>query len=184
MNELRERLTIELSRQIPTSSTTNNPTTSASATNIDTKSQNLKKGQNSIVTVKKSEESGVDSVEKKSDETKSLIKSSSELLFTNKTLKSAPLPQSSKIQTSEKMTSNYSVLKSQIETTNRRLSQSQPQSSQQLQKKVENKLYYSLDCEVENGHDNPGEQRLITSSKNTLEAKNVEASKTTGKEVK
>lgn len=28
------------------------------------------------------------------------------------------------------------------------------------------RLFYSLDCEVEHGHDNPGEQKLIDTSKN------------------
>lgn len=198
VNELRERLAIELSRQQPTSTLSGNLSNSANL--IDTKQpidqlvksafqgSSLKKSQNSSIVYKKSEDAKSDENNDKIDENsctipKSFIKQSSQqiigfdYLITNKTSKSNVFSTSKYGNQLNENMINFSNLKSQFNPDKKQENRSN--------KKNENRLYYNMDCEVENGHDNSGEQKLIDKSKkiHASFAKNTEINKHTEKKV-
>ena len=179
-------MAIELSRQQPTSTLSDN--TSNSVNQLDSKqpvnvivkstSHTLspKKAQNSVIINKKPENTKSDENIDKTDENsctipKSIIKSSSMKLsssYSNKTSKSVVLSTNKYASQSNENSSNLSILRSQMNL-------GKEQENRQ-NKKSESRLFYSLDCEVENGHDNAGEQKLIENSKknNQKSAKNTE----------
>ncbi|CAF0711565.1 unnamed protein product [Brachionus calyciflorus] len=107
VNELRERLALELSRQQPTS------------TNNNSNSQNVLSKKSS-----KKDLNENDSVQQKND------------------------------------LNEFKKIKSSLFTLN--------ESSHQ-----KSKIFYTLDCEVENGHDNPGEQKLLNNSKQNLKQRKL-----------
>jgi tripartite motif-containing protein 37 len=117
VNELRERLAIELSRQ--TTSNNNTVTAAAAATSIITTSTG------------------------------------------SATTKSSPQ------RVNEEAASNSSELVPVMKTKTKNLLQLQHYHKHQ-QKSQTKRRSYSIDCEVENGHDNPGEEKLETSDSSSV----------------
>lgn len=158
VNELRERLAIELSRQQPTSTL---------STVISNPSFNQPKNSSNLTTIK----------QKQSQNSKQPIYSDVQSITSFAPVSSviqsdeaAVHPKPSRTE-NENQIASFKKIKSNLQTERPSSSNSITNTDTKINK---SKVYYSLDCEVEIGHDNPGEQKLVNEKTKKLNQQHQE----------
>jgi hypothetical protein len=192
VNELRERLAIELSRQQPTSTLNNNQ---------QQQNSNTDNAKSTILTSSSSSSKILDNIEEGEVNFTNLINLNQKSKFPNDDLIcfSKTITQNNNNTTgasastsgvsmsnsfiNELLDKNQTGSVSTLTTVSNKTKNNKSQSKSIINKEIEEennseRIFYTLDCEVENGHDNPGQQKLmLTDDTNAAAASNNKINK-------